>query len=56
MKLKILSFSGETFSSENVKSATLMTGIGEITILKGHTSLLTSVRPSTMFVVYIDKN
>ena len=56
MKLKILSFSGESFSSENVKSVTLMTGIGEITILEGHTALLTSVKPSTMFVVYTDES
>ncbi len=53
MKLKILSFGGETFSSEQVQSVTLMTGMGEVTILDNHAPLLTSVRPSTMFVKYI---
>lgn len=52
MKLKILSFWGEAFSSDNVVSATMMTWIGEITILDNHAPLLTSIRPSTMFVVY----
>lgn len=56
MKLKILSFWGEAFSSENVVSATLMTGIGEITVLDNHAPLLTSIRPSTMFVVYKDED
>ncbi|QFR39614.1 ATP synthase F1 subunit epsilon [Candidatus Gracilibacteria bacterium 28_42_T64] len=54
MKLKILSFGGEAFSSENVVSATMMTGIGEITALDNHAPLLTSIKPSTMYVVYID--
>ena len=56
MKLKILSFSGESFASESVVSATLMTGIGEITILKDHAPLLSSIRPSTMYVVIKDEN
>ena len=55
MKLKILSFSWEAFSSDTVVSATLMTGIWEITALNNHSPLLTSVKPSTMYVVYIDE-
>ena len=54
MKLKILSFGGETFSSDKVESVTLMTGIGEITILPNHSPLLTSIKPSTLFVKYED--
>jgi len=54
MKLKILSFSWESFSSEDVVSATLMTWIWEITILDNHSPLLTSIKPSTMFVIYKD--
>lgn len=56
MKLKILSFSGEVFSSNKVLSATIMTTAWEITILNNHIPLLTSVRPSTMYTVYIDKD
>lgn len=55
MELKILSFWGEAFSSNTVTSVTLMTGVGEITVLDNHAPLLTSVKPSTMFVVYKDK-
>lgn len=54
MKLKIISFSGETFSSENAVSITLMSGIGEITVLENHAPLLTSIKPSTMYVVFLD--
>jgi len=56
MELKILSFGGEEFSSDSVTSATLMTGIGEITVLEDHAPLLTSIKPSTMYVVYLDKH
>lgn len=56
MKLRIISFSGETFTSEDAVSVTLMSGIGEITVLDDHAPLLTSIRPSTMFVVFRDKN
>lgn len=56
MKLKIISFSGENFSSDTVISVTLMTGIGEITVLENHAPLLTSVNPSTMYVVFKDSN
>lgn len=56
MKLQILSFNGESFSSEKVVSITLMTGVGEITILENHTPLITSVKPSTMYIVVKDDN
>ena len=56
MKLKILSFWGETFSSETVESITMMTLAWEITVLENHTALLTSVKPSTMYIVYKDEN
>lgn len=56
MELKILSFWGEAFSSKEVTSATLMTGVGEITILEDHAPLLTSIKPSTMYVVYKDSH
>lgn len=56
MELKILSFWGEAFSSSQVTSATLMTGVGEITILEDHAPLLTSIKPSTMYVVYKDSH
>jgi len=55
MNLKILSFSGEIFSSNNVKSVTVMTTSWEITIMRDHASLLTSVRPSTMYIIYTDE-
>lgn len=56
MKLKIISFSWESFSSENIISATMMTGIWEITVLEDHSPLLTSIKPSTMYVIYKDEN
>ena len=56
MKLKILSFSWESFSSDNVISATMMTAIWEITVLDNHSPLLTSIKPSTMFVIYKDES
>ncbi len=56
MKLKILSFGWEAFSSETVSSVTLITAIGEITILDDHAPLLTSIKPSTLYVVYKDSH
>lgn len=56
MKLKILSFSWESFSSDNVISATMMTAIWEITVLDNHSPLLTSIKPSTMFLIYKDES
>lgn len=51
MKLRILSFSGESFNSDKVVSVTLATSLWEITILENHTPLVTSISPSTMYVV-----
>ncbi len=56
MKLKILSFSGWGFSSESVKSVTLMTWGWELTILEDHCPLLASMKPSTMYIIYTDEN
>ena len=56
MKLKILSFSGEIFSSDNVESATVMTTSWEITILDEHAPLLSSIKPSTMYIIYKDES
>lgn len=56
MKLKILSFGWEAFSSETVSSVTLITAIGEITVLDDHAPLLTSIKPSTLYVVYKDSH
>ncbi len=56
MKLKILSFTGEHFSHENVISATIMTWVGEITVLDNHAPLLTHIKPSTMYLIYKDEN
>lgn len=56
MKLQILSFNWESFSSENVISVTLKTWLGEITILDKHMPLITSIKPSTMHVILKDAN
>lgn len=56
MELKILSFGGETYASERVESITMMSLAWEITILNNHTPLLTSIKPSTMYIVYKDEN
>ncbi|MDD3145115.1 MAG: ATP synthase F1 subunit epsilon [Candidatus Gracilibacteria bacterium] len=56
MKLKMLSFSGKSFVSDNVISVTLMTAIGEITVLDNHSPLITSLKPSTLYFLYIDVN
>jgi F0F1-type ATP synthase epsilon subunit len=51
MDVKILSFNGEAFVSNNVISVSLMTGLWEITILEKHAPLITSIRPSTMYLI-----
>ena len=56
MKVNIYSFNWENFSSEKVKSVTMMTMMWEITILDRHTPLLSAFKPSTMFLVYKDEN
>ena len=55
MEARILSFSGEAFSSKTVDAITLMTTSGEITILSYHEPLLSSFKPSTMYVKYRDE-
>lgn len=56
MKLKILSFWGQSFSNENVVSITLMTRMGEITVLDNHAPLITAIQPGTLYVIYKDEN
>lgn len=56
MKLNIYSFNWEHFSSDKVTSVTMMTMMGEITILDRHTPLLSAFKPSTMFLLYKDEN
>ncbi|MFK7779948.1 MAG: ATP synthase F1 subunit epsilon [Candidatus Gracilibacteria bacterium] len=54
MKIEILSFTGNLFKSETVESVTAMTKIGEVTILEGHTPLVTVLSPSIVSIVYTD--
>ncbi len=56
MKLNILSFDWKKIQRENVVSITLMTKSGEITVLDNHVPLITSIKPSTMYYIYIDEN
>lgn len=56
MKLTILSFDWKKIENNNVISVTLMTKAWEITILDKHEPLITSIKPSTMYYVYIDDN
>ena len=56
MKLTILSFDGKKIEKDNVVSITLMTKSWEITVLDKHAPLITSVKPSTMFFVFVDEN
>lgn len=48
MELKILSFTGQSFSADNVISVTLQSGLWEITVLDHHTPLITSIKPSAL--------
>lgn len=56
MKLKMISFSWESFNSDKVISITLKTSDGEITILDNHEALIASIIPSTMYLIYKDNN
>lgn len=56
MKLEILSFNWKLFKSESVFSVTAMTKVWEITVLDNHTSLITSLSPSVVNVVFFDEN
>jgi len=54
MKLEILSFAWNLFKSESVVSVTTMTKIWEITVLKDHSPLISSLKPSTVSIVYLE--
>lgn len=56
MKLKVLSFSGENFSHENVTSVTVMTKSGEVTILGNHAPMIASIEPCVLYIQYMDEN
>ncbi|MDA9129119.1 ATP synthase F1 subunit epsilon [Candidatus Gracilibacteria bacterium] len=56
MKLKILSFSGENFSHDNVISVTVMTKSGEITILDKHSPMIASIEPCVLYTKFNDEN
>jgi len=56
MKLKVLSFSGENFSHENVLSLTVMTTSWEITLLERHAPMMTSLEPCILYIKYLDEN
>ena len=56
MKLKILSFSGENFSHEEVISVTVMTKSGEVTILDKHSPMIASIEPCVLYIRYKDEN
>lgn len=56
MELKILSFEWESFLNKKVVSVTLLTWVGEITVLEDHEPLMTYVEPSTLYVNFLDEN
>jgi F0F1-type ATP synthase epsilon subunit len=56
MKLKVLSFSGENFSHENVTSVTLMTKSCEVTILNNHSPMIASIEPCVLYIRFMDEN
>jgi len=56
MKIKVLSFSGENFSHENVVSLTVMTKSGEVTILDNHSPMIASIEPCVLYTKYLDEN
>ena len=52
MKLKILSFWGNSFESQEVESFTLKTKSWEITVLDKHESLITTLVPGVIKIVF----
>lgn len=56
MKLEILSFNWKLFKNRNVFSVTVMTKKWEITVLDNHISLITSLKPWVVEIVYFDEN
>lgn len=56
MKIKLLSFTGESFSHKDVTSLTVMTQSGEVTILNRHSPMITAVEPCVLYTKYLDNN
>lgn len=56
MKLKVLSFSGENFSHDSVISVTVMTKLGEVTILNNHAPMISAIEPCVLYIKFLDKN
>jgi F-type H+-transporting ATPase subunit epsilon len=56
MKIKVLSFSGENFSHDNIISLTVMTKSGEVTILDNHSPMIASIEPCVLYTRYMDEN
>ena len=56
MKLKVLSFSWEKFSSETVVSVKLKTKIWQVTVLSNHAPMMASLQPSVLYIKYRDEN
>lgn len=56
MDLKILSFTWKKIHKTNVISIILTTKSWEINILDNHSSLISSIKPSTMYYIYLDEN
>ena len=56
MKLKVLSFSGENFSHDNITSLTVMTKSWEVTILNNHSPMIASIEPCVLYTKYMDEN
>lgn len=54
MEFKILSFEWESFVKKDVISVTLLTWVGEITVLNNHIPLMTYVEPSTLYIDYLN--
>ena len=52
MNLSIVSASGNILESDNFTRITLMTEMGEITVLPGHEPLLSAIRPGIMSLEY----
>lgn len=55
MKLEILSFTWNLFKSDTAEEVTVMTKVGEVTILENHTPLVTVLKPSVLSVIYTDE-
>lgn len=52
MKLTITSASGNILETQSFYRITLMTEMGEITVLPGHEPLLSAIRPGIMTIEY----